>query len=86
MTEGVVDLLQPVDVDEDAVHRVALPASLLDHLRADHGQPAPVRHAGQVVAYRGRLGRRPTAEVAHARPAQVVDDERETVALTRPTT
>ena len=60
--------LSRVDVDEDAVHGVALPACLLDHLRADHGQPAPVGDAGQVVAHRGRLGRCASARPGRGRP------------------
>ena len=76
VAQGVVDRLEPVDVDEDAVHRVAWTACLFHHLRADHGQAPAVGDAGQVVTHGGGLGRCASArEVPDARPPEMVDGE-----------
>jgi hypothetical protein len=52
----LVDLLAPGDVDEDAVHRVALAAGVLHDLGTEHREPATLGQTGRVVADRSRLG------------------------------
>ena len=52
-----VDLLEPGDLDEDAVRGVALAPGQLDDLRPDHRQPATVGQTGELVAHGGRVGR-----------------------------